>query len=123
LKFGTLEYYQALANALTKDEKVANSGLSTDMLMVFSDVLDADGTPKAFVMKFDNGKVTASDAKSTDKAEFTTTATYAMLAGIAKGEINSQKAKLKLPMVKAMKYMKPLGRVQEIQKEMKDVQY
>lgn len=74
-------------------------------------------------MKIDNGKVAVSEAKSNTDTEFVGTATYAMHAGIAKGEINGQKAKLKLNMMKTMKYQKALYRLPVTSKELKNVEY
>ncbi len=127
VKFGTLDYYKMYADAMNKDADWMKAALTTSFMYVFSDVLNADGTQKAFLMKFDNGKATASEAKASDltskEVEFGTTATYAMHAGIAKGEINAQKAKLKLNMMKAMKHQGSLKRMSVVSKELKDVEY
>ena len=123
MKFGTLDYYKLHADALNKDEEFGKSGLTTTMLFIFSDVKTEAGAPKAFLFKIDNGKVTASEAKSDEKAEFSTTATYAMHVGIAKGEIDARKANAKFNIMKAMKNMKALQRVSSLAKELKDVEY
>ncbi len=127
VKFGTIEYYKMYADAMNKDEAFQKAALSTNFMYVFSDVLGPDGQPKAFLLTIENGKVTASEAKAADlgskQTEFGTTATYAMHAGIAKGEINAQKAKLKLNMMKAMKHQKSLGRLSEVSKTLPGVEY
>lgn len=123
VKFGTLDYYNQFADAVNKDEVFVKAGVSTTMMFVFSDVLNADGAPKAFLFTIDKGKVIASEVKSDEKAEFSTTCNYAMHAGIAKGEINSMKAKLKFNMMKALKIRGTLERISTTQKELKDVEY
>ena len=114
-----------MADWLNKDADWMKAALNTTFMYVYSDVNGPDGQPKAFLMKFDNGKATVTEAKAADlgnkDVEFGTTATYAMHAGIAKGEINPQKAKLKLNMMKAMKNQGALKRqsaaMQAISKE------
>lgn len=121
VKFGTLEFYQKVADWLNKDPDWTKAALTTAFMFIYSDVNGSDGQPKAFMMKVDNGKCTASEAKAADlsnkEIEFGTTATYAMHAGISKGEINPQKAKLKLNMMKALKNQKILGRQSEAMKQ------
>ncbi len=120
LKFGTLEWYQKMADWLNNDQEWMKAALTTSFMYVYSDVVGPDGQPRAFLMKFDNGKGTVSEAKAADlsnkETEFGSTATYAMHAGIARGEINPQKAKLKLNMMKAMRNQKALGRQSEAMK-------
>ncbi len=127
VKFGTLEYYQVHADVLNKDPDWIKGAFTSNLLYVFSDVLGADGQPKAFLLKFDKGKVTASEAKASDisskEIEFAQTANYAMHVGIAKGEISVQKAKLKLSMIKIMKHQKTFMRILETAQTLKDVEY
>jgi hypothetical protein len=124
VKYGTLDYFKRWAEAVNNDEKVTKSGMSTTVLNVFTDVKNDEGVPKAFLLKYENGTVTeVREAKPDEKAEFVTSASYSMFVGIAKGEINPQKANPKYPLVKALKYMQTLNRIQEIAKELKDVQY
>lgn len=126
VKFGTLDYYKQVADFLNKDEVFGKSGLTTTLMLVFSDVLNADGTPKAFLLTIDKGKVTASEVKSDEKTEFSTTANYDTQASIAKGEINAVKAKgtkLKYNMMKAIKNRTTMERISTAYKELKDVEY
>ncbi len=126
VKFGTLEYYKLWSDALNKDEEFTKSGISMTSLYIFTDVLNPDGSPKAFFIRTENGKnteVREAKASELDQVEFGRTATYAMHAGVAKGEINVQKSKLKLNMMKAMKNQKALGRLLVTSKELKDVEY
>ncbi len=127
VKFGTLEYFKMHAEALSNDPEFNKSGFTSNMMIIFSDVLGPDGQPKAFLETFTNGKATASEAKASDlnnkEIEFGQTATYAIIAGIFKGELNSQKAKLKLNMMKAMKSQKSMRRITDIAKEFKGVEY
>ena len=127
VKFGTLEYYQQVADALNKNADWMKAALTTNFMYVYTDVFNADGTPKAFLIDIKEGKVTASEAKAADlskkEIEFGSTATYAMQAGIAKGEINAQKAKLKLAMMKAMKHQGTLKIQAQVMKDMKGVEY
>lgn len=124
VKFGTLEYYKKWAEAINHDERVSKSDLTTTIIHVFTDVKNEDGTSKAFFMKFENGKVIeVREALPNEKAEFMTSTTYNMFVGIAKGEINPQKANPKYNLVKAMRYMGVLSRIQDIAKELKDVEY
>jgi len=124
VKFGALDYYKQWAEAINKDEQVSKSGLSATVLNVFTDVKTDEGVEKAFFMKYENGKVTeVREAKPDEKAEFVTSTSYKMFVGIAKGEIDPQQAKPKYSVVKALRYMGAFKRIQEIAKEMKDVQY
>ncbi len=125
VKFGTLEYYQAYADALNKDADWMKAALTTSFMYIYTDVFNADGSQKTFSLKMDSGKVTASEAKAADlkESKFGSTANYAMHVGIAKGEINAQKAKLKLDMMFAMKNQNNLKRMAVVQKEMKGVEY
>jgi hypothetical protein len=123
VKFGTLDYYKLQADALNNDKEISKSGLTTTMLYVFSDVKTEAGTPKAFLLNINKGKVTASEAKSDEKSEFSTTATYSMHVRIAKGEIDARKADVKYNIMKAMKHMKAFIRITDISKELKDVEY
>jgi len=124
VKFGTLDFYKKWAEAINKDEKVSKSDLTTTILHVYTDVKDEKDAPKAFFMKIENGKVTdVREAKPDEKAEFVISTTYNMWVGIAKGEINPQKANPKYNLVKALKYMGVLNRINEIPKELKDIEY
>lgn len=128
VKFGTLEYYKIYADALMKDADWMKGAFTSNILYVFSDVNGPDGTPKAFLLTFDSGKITVSETKASDinnkEIEFDQTATYAMHAQIAKGEANIQKAKLKLAMMKAMKHQKTMGRLNDVAKALsKDVEF
>ncbi len=125
VKFGTIEYYKAYADALNKDADFGKGGITSSMMYIFTDVTGPDGQPKAFLLKFDSGKVAASEAKASDlsQAEFGQTGTYALLASIAKGEVSSQKAKLKLNMMKAMKNQGTLKRLTEVSKALPGVEY
>lgn len=128
VKFGTLDYYNAYADALSKDPEVQKAtDLKTNFMYIFSDVPGPDGQPKAFILTIDGGKVTAAEAKASavnaKETDFASTATYAMQVGMAKGEINPQKSKLKVNMMKAVKNRKILERIFVIQKEIKDVEY
>ncbi len=118
VKFGTLEYYKRWADAINKDKTVSESGMTITTLNIFTDV------GKAFFMKYENGKVTeVREAKSDENADFVTRTTYAMFKGIAKGDVDPQQTKPKFNIEKAMMYMEALGRIQEIAREMEDVQY
>lgn len=122
VKFGTLDYYKLVADALSKDEVFSKSGFTTTFAYVFSDVLGADGKPKAFLLDIKNGQVTASEVNADAAVEFSSTGTYALLAGIAKGEINGQKAKMKLNMAKAIKHQAALKRL-SLLRDRKDINY
>lgn len=126
VKFATVDYYKLWADALNKDEEFAKSGVSFTQMYIFTDVLNSDGTPKAFFIKIENGKVIEvkeANASEIDKVEFANTANYAMHVAIAKGEVSAQKAKLKLNMMKAMKHQKALYRLPATSKELKGVEY
>jgi len=124
VKFGTLEYYQKWAEAINNDPEVTKSCLSATVLNIFEDVKTAEGTETAFFMKYENGKVTeVREGNPDEKAEFVTRSTYKMLAGIAKGEVDPQQAKPKYSILKALRYMGTWQRIQEIAKQMKDVEY
>jgi len=122
VKFGTLDYYKLFADAVNKDEEFGKSGLTTTMLRVFSDVKTEAGTSKAFLLKIDKGKVTASEAKADEKTDFSCTAPYAIQVSIAKGENNGVKYS-KFNMMKAMKHMKTIQRMVATEKALKDVEY
>lgn len=124
VKFGTLEYYKKWAEAINRDEQVSKSGLSATVLNVFEDLKTAEGMEKAFFMKYEDGKVTdVREARPDEEAEFVTRTTYSMFAGIAKGEVDPQQAKPKYSLMKALRHMGTWKRIQEIAKEMKDVEY
>ncbi len=125
VKYGTLDYYKMQAEALNNDPEFSKSGFTSSLAFIFTDVLGPDGQPKAFALKFDKGKTTADEIKAADlkEYEFGQTATYAILAGISKGELGAQKAKLKLNMMKAMKSQKTMGRIVEVSKNLKGVEY
>lgn len=122
VKFGTLDYYKLVADALSKDEAFSKSGFTTTFAYIFSDVLGVDGKPKTFLLDINNGQVTASEVKADVATEFSSTGTYALLAGIAKGEINGQKAKMKLNMAKAIKHQGALKRL-SLLRDRKDIEY
>ncbi len=110
VKFGTIEFYQKVADWLNNnaDWKTKAASLSMNFMYVYSDVNGPDGQPKAFLFTITNGKITASVGKaadlSTKEIEFGSTGTYANLAGVAKGELDGQKVtKLKINMMKAIK--------------------
>lgn len=118
VKFGTLEYYKQYAEAINKDQSVSESGMNIITLNNFTD------TGKSFLLKYENGKVTeVREAKPDENADFVTSTTYAMFVGIAKGDVDPQQTKPKFNIQKALMYLEPLTRIQEIAKEMKDVQY
>ena len=124
VKFGTLEYYKKWAETINRDEQVSKSGLSATVLNVFEDLKTPEGMEKAFFMKYEDGKVTeVREARPDEEAEFVTRTTYSMFAGIAKGEVDPQQAKPKYSLMKALRHMGTWKRIQEIAKEMKDVEY
>jgi hypothetical protein len=125
MKFGTLDYYKMYADVLNKDAEFQKNGskLTTTFLFVFEDLNNADGSPKAFLLDIVNGKVTAVEANAYQKVDFSTTANYAMQASIAKGEIPATNAKTKFDMRKGIMNMKPLQRIGNLSKELKDVEY
>lgn len=118
VKYGTLEYFKKLAEAVNNDEVISKSGLTMTVLSGFTDL------NKAFLTAYQNGKVKeVKEVKMDDKADFITKADYAMMAGIAKGEIDARTAKPKFSMIKAMQNMKALTRLGEITKKLPDVEY
>ncbi len=125
VKFATLDYYKMYADVLNNDAEFLKTGskLTTTFLFVYEDVNNADGSPKAFLLDIVNGKVTASEANAYQKVDFSTAATYALQVGIAKGDIPATQAKTKFDMRKGMMNMKPLQRIGNVSKELKDVEY
>jgi putative sterol carrier protein len=118
VKFGTVEYYNQIADFLNKDETFSKSNLSTTFAFIFSDL------QKAILLNIEGGKITnVSDASPDVATEFSSTGTYDILAGIAKGELNQFKAKAKVNMVKALKNRAALERISEAMKQAKDVNY
>ena len=121
VKYGTLEYFQALAAALNKDEEFAKSGISTTYIYRFTDRKNAAGGMLSFLLKFDKGKV--AEAKEVDEkadAEFIGTGPYDVQVKIAKGELDGQKAmkevsfKMKYFLFKAARYGKTLAHMGEV---------
>lgn len=125
MKFGTLEYYKKLAEIINIDETISKSHIDTTVLIVFEDVKTAEGANKAFLIKFEDGKVAeVREAKPDEDAEFTISATYSIHAGIAKGELDPLRAKIWYKsMMKAARSLPVLRRLGEILREMKDVEY
>jgi len=125
VKFGTLEYYKKLAEIINIDETISKSHIDTTVLIVFEDVKTAEGANKAFLIKFEDGKVAeVREAKPDEDAEFTISATYSIHAGIAKGELDPLRAKIWYKsMMKAARSLPVLRRLGEILREMKDVEY
>jgi hypothetical protein len=125
VKFGTLEYYKKLAEIINIDETISKSHIDTTVLIVFEDVKTAEGANKAFLIRFEDGKVAeVREAKPDEDAEFTISATYSIHAGIAKGELDPLRAKIWYKsMMKAARSLPVLRRLGEILREMKDVEY
>lgn len=125
MKFGTLEYYKKLAEIINIDETISKSHIDTTVLIVFEDVKTAEGANKAFLIRFEDGKVAeVREAKPDEDAEFTISATYSIHAGIAKGELDPLRAKIWYKsMMKAARSLPVLRRLGEILREMKDVEY
>ncbi len=118
VKFGTLEYYQALAEGLNKDEEFKKSGISTTYIYRMTDRKNAAGGMLSFFMKFDKGQVV--EVKEVDEkmdAEFIGTGPYDILVKIAKGELDGQQAmkegtfKFKYFLFKAARYGNTLKRL------------
>ena len=125
VKFATLEYYRLMAEGINNDAVFSKSGLSTSMLYVLDDQKTDAGVEEAFLLNFENGKVTeVREAKPDDEAEFVYRGKYSILAGMAKGQIDGQSAvlsgmiKAKYPMMKALMHRTTLVRLQEISKGM-----
>jgi putative sterol carrier protein len=118
VKFGTVDYYKQVADFLNNDETFTKSNLSTTFAFVFSDL------QKAVLLNIDGGKITnVSEASPDVVTEFSSTATYDVLAGVARGELNQFKAKAKVNMVKALKNRASLERMSVAMKQVKDVEY
>ncbi len=115
VKYGTLEYYQALAEALNKDEEFVKSGMSTTYIYRFTDRKNAAGGDLSYFMKFEKGKVVeVREATATEDAEFIGTGPYDILTKITKGELDGQQAmndgtfKFKYFLFKGARYGKTL---------------
>lgn len=130
VKYGTLEYYQAFAEALNKDEEFAKSGLSCTYIYRFTDRKNAAGGDLSFFMKIDKGKVVeVREATATEDAEFIGTGSYEILTKITKGELDAQKLmkegtfKFKYFLFKAARYAKTLTHMGEVAKALSGVEY
>ncbi|MDD1776232.1 MAG: hypothetical protein LUP94_02635 [Candidatus Methanomethylicus sp.] len=121
VKYGTLEYFQAVAEALNKDAEFVKSGMSTTYIYRFTDRKNASGGDLSFLLKFDKGKVVEiKEVPATEDAEFIGTGPYDILTKISKGELDGQQAmkdgtfKFKYFLFKAARYGKTLTRMGEI---------
>ncbi len=121
VKFGTLEYYQAVAEALNKDEAFGKSGLDCTYIYRYTDRKNAAGGDLSFFYKIAKGKIVeVREATATEDAEFIGTATYDTLAKIVKGEMDAQQAmkdgtfKFKYFLFKAARYANALKRMGEV---------
>ena len=125
MRFGTLEYYEKLAEIMNKDETISKSRIDATVVIVFEDVKTAEGVSKAFLIRLENGKVTeVREARPDEDADFTISATYNIHAGVAKGELDPLRAKIWYKsMMKAARSLPALRRLGEILREMKDVEY
>ncbi len=122
VKYGTLEHYKALKDALNNDEEFTKSGLSTTMIFRFSDRKNASGGMLSFMLTVDKGKVLdATEVGENDKAEFVGTATYAVLADITKGKQDPMQAQrygildYKFPILKALRYNRCIKRISALE--------
>lgn len=130
VKYASMEYYQALAEALNKDEEFTKSGMSTTYIYRLADRKNAAGGEQSYLMKFDKGKVVeVREATSTEDAEFISTATYDTMVKITKGELDGQQAmkdgtlKFKMFLFKAARYGKTLARMGAVAKTLPGVEY
>ncbi len=121
VKYGTLEYFQALANALNNDPEFTKSGMTTTYIYRFTDRKNASGGDLGFLLRFEKGRVTeVKEVPATEDAEFIGTGPYDILAKISRGELDGQKAmkdgtfKFKYFMFKAVRYGNTLKRMGEI---------
>jgi len=118
VKYGTLEYFQAVGDALNKDQEFTKSGMSTTYIYRFSDRKNASGGMLSYLLKFDKGKVVeVKEVSDKDDAEFIGTGPYDILAKISKGELDGQQAmkdgtfKFKYFLFKAARYGNTLKRM------------
>lgn len=118
VKYGTLEYFQALAEALNKDEEFGKSGMSTTYIYRFTDRQNASGGMLSYFLKFEKGKVVeVKEVSDKEDAEFIGTGPYDILVKISKGELDGQQAmkdgtfKFKYFLFKAARYGKTLQRM------------
>ncbi len=121
VKYGTLEYYNVLGEALNKDEVFTKSGISTTIINRFTDKKNVSGGMLSILMKMEKGKVVdVTEVGEKDDAEFIGTADYATMAIITKGELDSQRAmkdgtlKYKYSTLKAVRYNKTLQRISTV---------
>ncbi len=121
VKYGTLEYYRRLAEALNNDPDFTKSGISTTYIHRFTDRQNASGGNLSFLLKFENGRaVEVKEVPATEDAEFVGTGPYDILSKISKGELDGQKAmkdgtfKLKYSLFKAVRYGNALKRMGEV---------
>jgi len=130
VKYATMEYYQALAEALNKDEEFTKSGISTTYIYRISDRKNAAGGESSYFMKFDKGRVVeVREATATEDAEFISNAAYDIMVKITKGELDGQQAmkdgtlKFKMFLFKAARYGKTLARMGAVAKALPGVEY
>lgn len=121
VKYGTIEYYKELADALNKDEEFTKSGISTTYIYRFTDLKNASGENLSFFIKFEKGKVAEiKEVSANEDAEFIGTADYATMSKITKGELDGQEAinsgtlKFKFFMLKAIRYGNTLKRISKV---------
>jgi len=57
VKFGTLEYFQKVAEAVNANEDMKKSNMSMTMIYEITDMIMPDGKPSRHFVKFDKGQV------------------------------------------------------------------
>jgi hypothetical protein len=119
IKFNTLEYWKAVADACNKDETYIQYCKETNRPLNIALKLCQDNA-KCFIIKFDNGKIAdVHEAKPDEKADAAATMSYDAMVTQHKGErdmmylLSHGQAKLE-NMMTFLTFAKPISQMMEV---------
>jgi putative sterol carrier protein len=92
-QFGTLEYFQKLAEACNANEALKKSNMNINMIYNVTDMVLPNGNPSRFFLKFDKGQVVeVREATPTDEGDFVYTAKKEIFKRIFTGTLKAEDA-------------------------------
>lgn len=121
VKFGTLEYYKALADAVNKDEELGKSNMNLTMIYHVLDRKLEDGRENRYFLKFENGRVVeVREAGPKEDADLVYSANCDIFEKVITGKLDAEAAeragwfKLKYNLLKALKYRGAIERYSKV---------
>jgi putative sterol carrier protein len=121
VKFGTLEYFQKVAEACNSNEELKKSGMSMTMIYEITDMVLPSGGVSRHLLRFDKGSVAeVREAKPGEPADMVYIAKkeifQRMFTGTLKGEDAMKTGWLKCnySLGKMLRYGKPMGTYSKI---------